>query len=416
MQKPLSLRKNFSWTFVGSVISTGCQWLMLILITKFLTVEEVGYYSLALAITSPLVLFSMLQLRTVELTDTQGKYSFGDYLGLRLLTNIIALCILIAILLALAGRYEIAAYLTILLMFINKSIEAVSDICYGVMQKHERLDKVSRSLIYRNVGAVVILYLMLLLTNNLMFGLIGIGLWWLFLLFAYDQRNVSFFESCSPVLKFRRIYKIFKISAPLGVSRGMISLNESVPRYFIEGYLGTASLAIFTPMAYTVTGAYRCIEALGYSAAAKLAKYFINNRKGYLKLLVMLIIIAALLGAGLIIIGIFFGEHILRLLYTETYAEKPSVFVWLLVVAAFKMISSMLNHGLNATRRFKVQVPLNIISVVFCFVFSIFSIPRYGIKGAAWAILVSILVKIIGSLLVICLALKKSKTHALEKI
>ena len=87
MHKPLSLRKNFSWIFVGNIVSTGCQWVILMVMTKLLPEVQVGHYVLALAIATPIVLFSMLQLRLVQATDVQNKYKFSDYFGVRLLTT-----------------------------------------------------------------------------------------------------------------------------------------------------------------------------------------------------------------------------------------------------------------------------------------------------------------------------------------
>ncbi len=46
---PLSLRANFSWTFVGNVVYAGSQWGMLVVLAKLGTPEMVGQFSLGLA-------------------------------------------------------------------------------------------------------------------------------------------------------------------------------------------------------------------------------------------------------------------------------------------------------------------------------------------------------------------------------
>ena len=61
----------------------------------------VGEFALGLAITSPVMVFSMLQLRVVQATDARHDYSFADYLGLRLVTTILALAAIVGIV---AGR------------------------------------------------------------------------------------------------------------------------------------------------------------------------------------------------------------------------------------------------------------------------------------------------------------------------
>ena len=82
----LSLRLNFAWTFVGNVVYAGCQWGMLVVLAKLGSPARVGEFALALAVTAPILMFTNLALRAVQATDSRQEYTFGDYLGLRLLS------------------------------------------------------------------------------------------------------------------------------------------------------------------------------------------------------------------------------------------------------------------------------------------------------------------------------------------
>lgn len=92
-QKPLTLRRNFSWTFVSNVVYAACQWGMLVVIAKLGSPEMVGQFTLGLAVTAPVMLFTSLHLRAVQATDAKQQYIFGDYLGLRLISTGLALAI-----------------------------------------------------------------------------------------------------------------------------------------------------------------------------------------------------------------------------------------------------------------------------------------------------------------------------------
>ncbi|MGD2165907.1 MAG: lipopolysaccharide biosynthesis protein, partial [Anaerolineae bacterium] len=83
----LSLRANFSWTFVGNAIYAATQWGMLIVLAKLGSPEWVGQFALGLAITVPIMAFATLKTRLVQATDARHQYLFGDYLSLRLLTT-----------------------------------------------------------------------------------------------------------------------------------------------------------------------------------------------------------------------------------------------------------------------------------------------------------------------------------------
>src|ERR1043166_3883519 len=84
------LRANFLWTLCGTLVYSGCQWGLLVVLAKLGNAEMVGQFALGLAITAPALMFSNLQLRSVLATDASGEYSFGDYLGLRLVMTVAA--------------------------------------------------------------------------------------------------------------------------------------------------------------------------------------------------------------------------------------------------------------------------------------------------------------------------------------
>ncbi|MBP6124350.1 MAG: oligosaccharide flippase family protein [Phycisphaerae bacterium] len=406
MHQPLSLRKNFSWSLFGNIAGSGFRWLILMIIAKMTDTEHAGYYTLALSITGPIIMFTMLQLRAAYVTDVCEEYPYGYYIGVRLFTNVLAALVLGGVLLFMKGRYEAIVYGVIFVVFLNKAIESTADIFYGVMQKHDRLDKVAISTMLRQGGGALVLFAALWLTGSLLCGVIAIGFCWLAVLFFYDCKNAEVFEKCQPLFEPRAYKMIILTGIPLGITRGLIALDESIPRYFVEGYLGTSEQGIFSAMAYVITAAYLFVEALGYSVAARLARYYNYNQKIYIRVLLKVTAIAFLMGFGCVLVALAAGRQLLTILYSPEYAKYPDVFVWLMVLATGKMISSMLNHGMNATRYFKSQVPLNVFSVLITAGCCMPLVPLYGLKGAVWAMLGGVIVKIAGSIFVIQHALK----------
>jgi O-antigen/teichoic acid export membrane protein len=406
MNRALSLRKNFAWTFAGSLIAGGAQWAMLMVLTKVLEPAEVGHYLLGLAITAPVVILTMLNLRAVQATDAQNLNKFEDFLAVRLITNLLAVLTVIVILLFLGSRYSFRVYLIILAIALNKVIEATSDIAYGLMQKNERLDKMAQSLILRNVGALVLLAVVSLLTKNLLFGVVSMSIWWLVILLSFDKCNVEKFEPFAPRFQPKPMLSIIILGLPLGISAGIMSFNSNMNRYFVEAYLGSENLAYFGAMAYIVIGASQVTMSLGQAASPRLAKYYFFNRKAFIVLLGKMLAVVLTLAVAAVLFGVFFGKPFLSMVYEPKYAERQDVFVWLLISAGVTMLASMLGFGMTATRRFKSQIPVFlavcIISILACWLL----IPRYGMKGAAWSMLVASITQCVSSLIVILIALK----------
>jgi O-antigen/teichoic acid export membrane protein len=85
-----SLKKNFFWSLAGNIIYALCQWLMLVIIARLGNEKDVGAYTLALAISAPIVLFLGMNLRVVIATDQKHDFKFRDYLFLRIISSAIA--------------------------------------------------------------------------------------------------------------------------------------------------------------------------------------------------------------------------------------------------------------------------------------------------------------------------------------
>ena len=90
----LSLRANFSWVFTGNIIYLLSQWGILIVIAKLTSPDMVGQFSLGLAVTAPVIMFTNLQLRAVQATDYKADYRFTDYLSLRFIMLLFAMAII----------------------------------------------------------------------------------------------------------------------------------------------------------------------------------------------------------------------------------------------------------------------------------------------------------------------------------
>src|SRR5436305_1160496 len=88
-----SLSANFLWSLAGTLVFAGCQWGMLVALTKLGDAEMVGQFALALAITAPVFMFTNLQLRGIQATDARREYAFGDYLSLRLAMTALGLTV-----------------------------------------------------------------------------------------------------------------------------------------------------------------------------------------------------------------------------------------------------------------------------------------------------------------------------------
>jgi O-antigen/teichoic acid export membrane protein len=418
---PLSLRANFSWTFVGNVIYAASLWGILVVLAKLGTPEMVGQYALALAVTAPIIMFSNLQLRGVQATDARQEYQFGDYLGLRLLTTLLAYSVIIGI--VLLSDYGRETSLVILFIGLSKSFEAISDIIFGLLQYRERMDRIAKSLIIEGPATLAVMTVILWLTHNIVLGVAGLAIVWGLQLMLYDRRSAVLIIRASypdenvwsllrPRWNFRTLRQLIWLALPLGFVMMLISLNTAIPRYIIEREWGETLLGYYAALAYLLVAGQTFVAALGQSATPRLSKYFANgNNRAFRSLLARLVGIGAVLGMGAVLVSVVAGKFLLSLIYKPDYAAYNDIFILIMIASGITYIASFLGYGMTAARKFKEQLPLFIVVVSCTALGGLSLIPSHGLKGAALTLIVSTTINFVFSLIVVIRAIQKNNSN-----
>ncbi|MBD2387480.1 oligosaccharide flippase family protein [Cylindrospermum sp. FACHB-282] len=408
--KPLTLRRNFSWTFIGNGVYAACQWGMLVVLAKLGRPEMVGQFTLGLAVTAPVMMFTNLQLRVVQATDAKQQYLFRDYLGLRLIST--ALALLIIAIISLSGGYHRETAFVILLIGLAKAFESISDVFYGLIQQHERMERIAISLMIKGPLSLLLLGIGVYVSGGVLWGVFGLVCAWAVVLVGYDiPSGVLMLKPGSklqPRWHLGTLAKLVWLCLPLGFVMMLISFNTNIPRYFIERYLGERELGIFAAIAYLMVAGGIVVSALGESASPRLAKYYTaGDVVSFRRLLLKLVGIAAVLGATGVLVAVVAGRQILTLLYQAEYAEQTNLFIWLMVVAAITYISNFLGYGMTAARYFRVQMPLFTAVASISAIACLWLLPKWGLLGAAIALLIAVIIQTGFSLAVILHALHK---------
>lgn len=416
----LSLRTNFSWTFVGNVLYAASQWGMLVALSKLGSAEMVGQFALALAVTAPIFMFANMNLRTVQATDARGEYLYNDYLSLRILTMLIAIAISAGI--AVLSDYRAATAWAIIVMGVAKGFDGLGDVTYGLFQQRERMDRIAKSLILKGPLSLVALAVGVLVTDSVIGGVLGMTAVWAVILVIYDLRNAAVILHSSqedagappdaqgvlPRWSLSTSLKLTWLALPLGFTAMLVSLYVNIPRYFLENEYGEASLGIFAAIAYLMVAGNVVVLALGQATSPRLAQYFSNDqRRAFVKLLAKLLGIGLFLGGSAFLVALIAGRTVLTLIYKPEYAEHVNIFVWLMGVAAVHYMSSLLSFAIAAARYFKIQFPLLVVVTLVTLGLSAWLVPYHGMNGAAIALMGGNLTQFTGSALVILYALRQ---------
>lgn len=385
----VSLRKNFTWTFIGNLVNAGSQWALIVILAKRTSPEIVGQFAYALALTTPIMLFASLKLRSAQATDQLHEYSFGEYWSLRLLTTIFALVVIIA--LALANNSSQDVSWVIILVGASKAIESLIDIIYGLFQQHERMDLVGRSLILRGLLTVILAGAVLTSTTSIVAVASCLLITWSIVLLLCDIPNAkrilvlnedSF--RCIPKWSNPRLKKLAVLTLPLGASIAVGALYNNIPRYIIEHYLGSAALGIYSALAYFMLFGGMIFTALAQSIIPRLARYYAENENiRFRQLLHKLIGVGMTIGVFGIVVAFFFGDFFINLFYSSEYTKYSQILVLFMVANLIDFSFLAIASAINAMRLFRVQIVVSSLSALIMGPVCLFLVINVGLEGAA---------------------------------
>jgi O-antigen/teichoic acid export membrane protein len=382
-----SLRSNFAWTLAGNLIYGACQWLILVAIARLGNPLMVGTYALAQAITTPVMMFSSLQLRMLQATDSKECFSFGQYLALRYLTTAAALVAIVVW--ALVGGHRAGSVFVILIVAVAKSIELLSDVYYALVQRHEEMSRIAKSLIVRGTLSLAALGGVLYLTKSLVFATLAVMLVWFAVFAGYDRRAPQFCGLLSrrPVWERRPLARIAGLGLPLGVTILLSSLNANMPRYFMEHFQGTRSLGLFSALATIQAAGMYVVMALGNAALPRLANsYNDDDWRGFRSILLLFLGIAVALGLATLIPVLLCGDRIISLVFGREYAGQNRTFIWLAGGAAVSYVASVFGYAATASRQINLQPAAYSLIAATTAVCCYWLVPSYGGLGAAISI------------------------------
>jgi O-antigen/teichoic acid export membrane protein len=391
--------------FAGNSVYAAGQWAILSLFAKLGGTEMLGAYALAVAIVTPVLMLSHLNLRSVLATDTGGKHPFGDYLAVRYGSTLAGLAVIGVV----AATHSGALGPAIFGVGLAQSAENLSDIYYGAMQRRERMRQISISMIARAVVSVLAVGVCLWWTRDLVTAVAGLVAGRLAVTLGYDRRVGAADEDQRRTGRQSQL-ALVRTALPLGLVLMLASLNSSLPRYAIEHFLGLSQLGGFAAAASFVTIGGTVVNALGQAATPRLARQFNERQSGsFRRLSAQLTLLAAGIGIAGVAAAALFGGFLLRLIYRPEMERYSGILVATMAAGALSYAASMLGYVLTSARIFDAQLPLLGMAALACGAVSWVLAPRVGLAAAPIAMAVAAGVQVAGELTLLRRALGRPK-------
>jgi O-antigen/teichoic acid export membrane protein len=400
---PLSLKVNFTWTFLSNALVAACQLGLMALLLNKAGDATTGQYILALSISAPIFMFAGLDLRTLQATDSSGEVRFIEYLSLRLICGLIALTLVPTI--ALAWGYRTDTLAVIAGVGLGRFFLLIGDTFNGLMQQSERMDRVAHSIVLKGILSSVVLGATFLATGDLVAAVIAEAAARFLVLACYDwplgrrlaaQHGSDNLTIASfSTVEAARLTKLTFRSLPLAFKVMLVSLDTHVTRYFVSGLASLSAVGVYGPIASGAAAGSMVGKALNQSVSAKLGRLAAAKEnqpfQSFVRKLQLFYLALGIAGVGLTILV---GGPLLALIRPDLLAYQV-VLTLVAVSVALDLQNGIVDMSLIAARRISPLAPACGLSVTTSAICCWFLIPTFGLSGAAMAMIAGRIMRMI---------------------
>lgn len=389
----------------SNVFVAGIKFLILYTIILFGTVEDVGIYSYALAIVSPIFLFSSLKIKTIVVTEG-SKYKNIEYLTSLFVLSFFT--VIITAIIVFITESNVTIIIITLLLALQKLFENIKYFYHGLFTRSGNLKQVAKAQNLSYFLSFIIFFGIFVIYNNLIISIIFYVLTFVFTLFIEMSISNNIEKIKFEKIKFNKLVIIFTTSLPLSFSSFIGSLTTQFPRYVIRIYDDIILLGIFSSISYILVVVNLLATSISQVFLPNLKHSATTNINQFKRSVTKLCLIGLSIGVLFTIMTIFFGESIISLVFGDEYAEYSIVLLILSISVTFQLTGVFIGTSLTALKIYKMHSIIHIIGFSIVIITSLILIPEYSIYGAAFALLIGNVITFTAYILIYILYIRRS--------
>ncbi|MDE7179365.1 MAG: lipopolysaccharide biosynthesis protein [Lachnospiraceae bacterium] len=392
--KTRQIKKDYIWNTVAGLINAAESVFMSVVVTRITGLTDAGILTIAFAVANLMMTIGKFGVRTYQVTDIEGRFSFSIYLKTRMITALLMLISTLGYLLYASFRLKHSPDKIIIILAICMiyTVETIEDVIWAYYQRNNRLYAGAQMFCIRWLGILLVFPVVLLISKSLAFTLfvcLGISIILFFCLLHYTFPHVCSEEDKVINWKFekkdlRKIGELLKIAFPLFGSSFLSFYVNNAPKYAIDACLTDEIQACYGFVAMPVFVIRLLNDFVYQPTLVPLAvEWEQKQHEKFLKRImrqfgvIFVISIVCLLGAY------FVGIPVLSLLYhTDLSAYKDELMI-LLLAGGFLAISGYLSIVLTIMRCQKDLLwPYCLIAIIAVITLKVI-VFQYGTIGAA---------------------------------
>lgn len=402
-----STKQNYVWNLFGTVSSSLISVVLLLFASRFLDSHNSDIFSIAYALGQQFFVLGYFQIRNMQSTDIQEKYSFISYHNTRIVT--IMMMMITSFGYVIIQGYDLYKSIIILLLVLYRAIDAYSDVFQGYFQQQNRSDLAGKVQFYRSWICIIVFGFSLFLTKSLMISSIVICLINLILTVILDYRisisnfNTNIYPSISRDLS--SIFSILREAFPLFINGFIITYvyNEAkidIDLLLSQGFFSNGIQRDFNVLFMPVFVLSLLFFVLRPLTTQLSIYWFERKYEMFYKQIYILFTTMTVMGVIIIGLGYLIGTEILGFVYGISLIEYKISFVILLTGGILNVLALVIDIVMTIFRKQSYLVIAYITTFIVAKMTTMIFVKKDGILGASLSFLISMTIFFITSMLI----------------
>lgn len=394
-------KRNMVWNMIGSFLYAFASMVLTIAVVQIAGEDAGGIFTFAFTtLGQHMFTIAYFGIRPFQITDTGYKYSFGEYLGLRLFTCAAAL--LVGLGFVAINDYSFDKAMTVVLMVVYKVMDALADAYEAEFQRNGRLYLTGKSNAFRTICSVGMFLGTLAVTGELVVASGAAAAAQVAGFLVFDVLVIRELPNVDWNMKFGNMFMLFKDNTLLFFSVVIDFYIFSASKYAIEACMTDKDMALYGAI-FMPTSVINLVA--GFVIRPYLTRLSYSwNRRDFDKFLKQIGILGSVISALTVLaLGCawFLGIPVLSLLYSNlsyALADCRGAFVLIILGGALNAFMSLFYYALVIMEKQKgIFVVYGIVGVVAVLISTPF-VRWGGVFGGslAYVILMALLMILFG--------------------
>ena len=245
-------KSEFIWNSIGSLVASMLNAVLLLFCTRINGTDIAGMFSISFATSVILNAIGDYGIRIYQVTDTDRKYKFGEYIALRAV--VVTIMVIISVAFTIISGYDKIKLLVTILLVLFRVIDNLSETYQGEFQVHGRLDLGGKSVVIRNGIAMIMFLIADLITKDILISCTVLFLTNLLIFILFDLKLIKNYNNDKIIFTKDIIISMLKECFPVFLST-ILSLYitnavkyaiDNVSTYEMQTYYNIIYLPTFT--------------------------------------------------------------------------------------------------------------------------------------------------------------------------